>query len=71
MRCFAQTAVDGKSSRGARPPDSPNHDREFPAETVALIAHLPEAEGPRGRFPWTSTGTIEQPDFLYAGARCR
>ena len=66
-------------------PETPEHDRETPAEPVAgalpppaadeppvaLIAHLPEADGPLGHFPWTSTGTIEQPDFLYAGARRR
>ncbi|WP_448190647.1 hypothetical protein [Azospirillum sp. sgz301742] len=69
---------------GARPlPDHPEQDRETPMEPVlgelpapapdeppvALIAHLPEAEGLKGQFPWTSTGTIEQPDFIYAGGR--
>jgi hypothetical protein len=33
---------------------------------VALIAHLPEAAGPLGVFPWTSTGTEGEPDFLMA-----
>ncbi|HYG87914.1 MAG TPA: hypothetical protein VD978_16785 [Azospirillum sp.] len=66
-------------------PETPEADKETPTEPVAgalhlpapdeppaaLIAHLPEAEGPKGQWPWTSTGTVEQPDFLYAGATRR
>lgn len=69
---------------GARTlPETPEQDRETPMEPVAgalpppaedeppvaLIAHLPESDGPKGKFPWTSTGTDEHPDFLAVNTR--
>ncbi|WP_431860577.1 hypothetical protein [Azospirillum sp.] len=64
-------------------PDSPEQDRETPIEPIAgalpapaahdppaaLIAHLPESDGPRGQFPWTATGIEDQPDFLTVDTR--